>query len=298
VSDRDSAGMFGGKAGMKTDAAGTSGGNMGMSGVRRRLAFIMLGLFAAVLTLITIGNAESMISDFDAAAVHETTGHIWIWEVSSVLAWICAMPVIWWGTARIRPPRFGWPVTAALFVAGLPIASGIHIGLMILFRKLAYWPEGLSYHFEGGIAWPYLYEFRKDAATYLQLVVLAVLCQWLLARVGTGAKAFGEADRFLAVGDGAVTHQVPIADIVQINAAGNYVEIDAGGRTLLHRTTLAAIEGELGDRFVRIHRGRLVNRDAIRRVENNQSGDFEVELSDGSKAKGSRRYRADLEQRL
>jgi len=49
---------------------------------------------------------------------------------------------------------------------------------------------------------------------------------------------------------------------------------------------------------VRIHRSRLVNRDAIRRIETNQSGDFEVLLSDGTIAKGSRRYRADLEQRL
>lgn len=283
---------------MRAEVAGTNGGDMGMTGARRRLAFIMLGLFGAVLALITIGNAESMISDFEAAGVRETKAHIWIWEVSSILAWICAMPFIWWGAARIRPPRFGWAITAAMFVAGLPIASGIHIGLMILFRKLAYWFEGLTYHFEGGLASPYLYEFRKDAATYLQFVLLAVVCQWLLARVGTGVAAAGEPGRFLAVGDGAVTHQVPIADILQINAAGNYVEIDAGGRTLLHRATLAAIEQELGDRFVRIHRGRLVNREAIRRVENNQSGDFALVLADGRSVKGSRRYRADLERRL
>jgi len=290
--------MSGGKAGMKATVAGTNGGEMGMNGARRRLAFVMLGLFAAVLALITVGNAESMISDFDAAGVRATRTHIWIWEVSSILAWICVMPLIWLGAARIRSPRFGWPIVAAAFAAGLPIASGLHIGLMILFRKLAYWPEGLAYRFEGGLASPYLYEFRKDAATYLQFVLLAVVCQWLLARVGTGTAIVEEPDRFLAVGDGAVTHQVPIADIVQINAAGNYVEIDVGERTLLHRATLAAIGQELGGRFVRIHRGRLVNRDAIRRVETNQSGDFELVLADGRSVKGSRRYRADLEQRL
>ena len=290
--------MSGGTAGMKAEVAGTSGSETGMSGARRRLAFVMLGLFAVVLALITVGNAESMISDFDAAGVHETRTHIWIWEVSSILAWICVMPLIWWGAARVRPPRFSWPTTGFLFVAGLPVASGVHIGLMILFRKLAYWPQGLSYHFEGGLASPYLYEFRKDAATYLQFVLLAVVCQWLLARVGAETAISEEPDRFLAVADGAVTHQVPIADIVQINAAGNYVEIDAGVRTFLHRATLAAIEQELGGRFVRIHRGRLVNCEAIRRVETNQSGDFELVLVDGRNVKGSRRYRADLEQRL
>jgi len=283
---------------MKATVAGTSGGNIGMSGARRRLAFVMLGLFAAVLALITVSNAESMISDFEAAGIRETKAHIWIWEVSSILAWICTMPLIWLGVARIRPPRFGWAAIVPLFVAALMLVSALHIGLMILFRKLAYWPEGLTYHFEGGLASPYLYEFRKDAASYVQFVVLAVVCQWLLARVSATPAVTEEQGRFLAVSDGAVTHQVPIADIIQVNAAGNYVEIDAGGRTLLHRATLAATEQELGGRFVRIHRGRLVNRDAIRRVENNQSGDFELLLVDGRSVKGSRRYRTDLEQRL
>jgi len=291
--------MFGGKAGMSEIASGTNGGDTGTSGVRRKLALGMAAVFLLVLALITIGNAESMISDFAAAGVHETLAHIWIWQITSILAWLCVCVLIWWGVARIRPPRFNWPVVAILFVVGLPIASACHIGLMIAFRSLAYAAEGARYQFQGGIANPYLYEFRKDVPTYLQFVTLAALCQWLLARVGAPTpQPEREKGRYLAVGDGAVTHQVPIDDIVQVTAAGNYVEIEVGGRTLLHRATLATMESELGGRFVRIHRSRLINRDAIRRIETNQSGDFEVELSDGSKAKGSRRYRADLEQRL
>jgi len=127
-------------------------------------------------------------------------------------------------------------------------------------------------------------------------VALAALCQWLLARVGTPSPApVEEGGRFVAVSDGAVTHQVPIDDIVQLTAAGNYVEIEIAGRTLLNRATLATMESALGDRFVRIHRSRLVNRTAIRRIETNQSGDFEVVLADGRGVKGSRRYRAGLE---
>jgi len=291
--------MFGGKAGMSEIASGTNGGDTGTSGVRRKLALGMAAVFLLVLTLITIGNAESMISDFAAAGVHETLAHIWIWQITSILAWLCVCVLIWWGVARIRPPRFNWPVVAILFVVGLPIASACHIGLMIAFRSLAYAAEGVRYHFQGDIANPYLYEFRKDVPTYLQFVALAALCQWLLCRVGVQVSLPElEKGRYLAVSDGAVTHQVPIDDIVQVTAAGNYVEIEIAGRTLLHRITLATIESELGGRFVRIHRSRLVNRDAIRRIETNQSGDFEVLLSDGTIAKGSRRYRADLEQRI
>ena len=281
---------------MSEITSGTNGCDTGTGGARRKLALGMAAVFLLVLALITIGNAESMISDFAAAGVHETVAHIWIWQVTSILAWLCVCVLIWRGVARIRPPRFSWTIVAILFVLGLPIASGFHIGLMIAFRNLAYAVEGGRYHFQGGIADPYLYEFRKDIPTYLQFVTLAALCQWLLARVGIQASQPDlPKGRYLAVGDGAVTHQVPIDDILLVTAAGNYVEIELGGRTLLHRATLAATEEELGGRFARIHRSRLVNRDAIRRIETNQSGDFELVLADGRSVKGSRRYRGEVE---
>lgn len=283
---------------MSEIVSGTSGCDDGTSGVRRKLALAMAAIFLLVLTLITIGNAESMLSDFAAAGVRETATHVWIWQTTSVIAWLIVTIPIWWGTARARPPRFGWPMVGLLFLVGLPIASGLHIGLTIALRKFAYLFLGESYTFQGGIANPYLYEFRKDIATYLQFVALAAICQWLLARVGSAAVAEEEGGRFVAVSDGTVTHQVPVDEIVQVVAAGNYVEIERNGRALLHRATLAMMEAELGPRFIRIHRSRLVNRDAIRRIETNQSGDFEVVLSDGSVAKGSRRFRADLERRL
>jgi hypothetical protein len=284
---------------MNEITSGTSGCDTGANGVRRKLALAMVAGFALILTFITIANAESLISDFRAAGVRETAAHVWTWELTSIVAWLSLTPAIWWGVAHIRPPRWSWPVTAALFVVGLFIASAWHIGLMIVLRNLVYALQSSRYHFEGGISNPYVYEFRKDIGTYLQFTTLAMLCQWLLARVGASVPAAAEeSGRFVAVNDGAITHQVPVDDIVQIVAAGNYVEIERDGRSLLHRATLATMETELGTRFVRIHRSRLVNRDAIRRIETNQSGDFEVVLSDGSVAKGSRRYRAGLEQRL
>ena len=291
--------MSGGQAGMSEKVSGTNGCDDGTSGVRRKLALAMAAIFLLVLTLITVGNAESMLSEFAAAGVHETVAHVWIWQITSVTAWLCVTVPIWWGVARARPPRFGWPMVALLFLIGLPIASGLHIGLTILLRKFVYLFYGETYHFQGDIANPYVYEFRKDIATYFQFVALAAICQWLLARVGTAVPVLvEEGGRFVAVNDGTVTHQVPVDDIVQVVAAGNYVEIERNGRALLHRATLATMAAELGPRFVRIHRSRLINREAIRRIETNQSGDFEVVLSDGSIAKGSRRYRAALEQRL
>ena len=274
----------------------TSGGGAGANGARLRLALVMAAVFLLVLVLITIGNAESMMSDFAAAKIPVSPWQIWTWEVTSIIAWLSMTPLIWWAVARLRPPRVSWILVAILLVLGALLASAWHIGLMIVLRQIVYVFKGEHYHFAGAIQNPYLYEFRKDVPTYVEFVALALLCQWLLARVGDHPPAPElPKGRFLAVGDGAVTHNVPIDDILLVNAAGNYVEIELGNRTLLHRATLAGLEAELGGRFARIHRSRLVNRDAIRRIETNQSGDFELILADGRSVKGSRRYRAEVE---
>jgi DNA-binding LytR/AlgR family response regulator len=121
---------------------------------------------------------------------------------------------------------------------------------------------------------------------------VAAIAQWAIARAATPAA--GER-RVIEISDGAVRHNVPLDEIESVAAAGNYVEIDWRGRSLLHRATLAGVENDLaGQGFVRIHRSRLVRRAAIRRVETRQSGDFEVELDSGVRLKGSRRYRAGL----
>lgn len=81
-----------------------------------------------------------------------------------------------------------------------------------------------------------------------------------------------------------------------VEAAGNYVEIAWRDRRLLHRATLSAVEATLAPAFVRIHRGRLVRRAAIRTLETERSGDFTVTLASGATLRGSRRYRSDVEQ--
>ena len=54
---------------------------------------------------------------------------------------------------------------------------------------------------------------------------------------------------------------------------------------------MAAVEAELGPAFARIHRSRLVRRDAVRAIESGQSGDFTVTLANGERVRGSRRHR-------
>ena len=86
--------------------------------------------------------------------------------------------------------------------------------------------------------------------------------------------------------------ELPLAPglIDWVAAAGNYVELHAGGRTILHRAPLAAVETALAPYgFVRIHRSRLVSRQAVARLRS-----VDVVLHDGTSLKIGSRYRAGL----
>jgi two-component system LytT family response regulator len=75
-----------------------------------------------------------------------------------------------------------------------------------------------------------------------------------------------------------------------VAAAGNYVELRRGGRTVLHRAPLSHVQAEFERHgFVRIHRSILVRRMAIARVRPN-----DVILHDGTSLKTGKRYRSTL----
>lgn len=273
---------------------GTNGGWRGMNGAQRRLALLLAAGFLVILVVIMIANATSMVSDFAAAHVPVTSAHIWLWEVSSIIAWLTEAPVIWWMVMRLRRATLPW-WGVTLIVAGASVPASLwHIGLMVVIRIAVYAAQGEHYQFMVGIRNPMFYEYRKDLGTFLQFSAIALVAQWLIARAATPP---AEVPRLLPVNDGAVTHHVPVAEIERVSAAGNYVEIGWGPRTLLHRATLSAVEAELGVAFARVHRSHLVRRDAIRRIETDRSGDFIVHLASGSHVRGSRRYRDGVEAR-
>ena len=79
-----------------------------------------------------------------------------------------------------------------------------------------------------------------------------------------------------------------------VAAAGNYVELHTGRRTVLWRAPLAAVEAALAPHgFVRIHRSRLVAGRAVARVRTN-----DVVLHGGRSLPTGARYRAELVARL
>lgn len=87
-----------------------------------------------------------------------------------------------------------------------------------------------------------------------------------------------------------------IADVDRFVAAGNYVEIHAGGKQHLLRETMTSLEARLDpQRFIRVSRAAIVSIAQIREVQPLFNGDFVVLLKNGVQVNGSRRHRAALD---
>ncbi|WP_447728397.1 LytTR family DNA-binding domain-containing protein [Sphingomonas koreensis] len=271
----------------------TSGGESGPHGdpaARRRLILALAGLFALMVVLQFISNYSTMVTDLRRGGAGEPAWHVAVWQGSSTLVWLLLVPVVWQAVARIQPLALGWPRAIVLHALLTIPVSLVHVFGMIALRHLAYAVAGESYQFTNDWGAALLYEYKKDVVTYVTLALFAAAAQWALRRGGGAAPLQAPAD-MLEIPDGKVVLHIPLAEIGWAAAAGNYVEIGWRERTVLQRSTLAAIAERLGAGFVRIHRGRIVRRDAIRSVETERSGDFVVTLGDGTTLRGSRRYR-------
>lgn len=120
---------------------------------------------------------------------------------------------------------------------------------------------------------------------------------WLGLHAGTGgASAPPPADGYmqrLSVRHGEHIRVLAIDDIDWIRADGNYLHIHIGPMRYLHRDTLRHLLVQLDPaRFLRIHRGTLVNLARIREVHPLFKGGAELVLHDGTRLDLSRRFRA------
>jgi two-component system LytT family response regulator len=86
---------------------------------------------------------------------------------------------------------------------------------------------------------------------------------------------------------------VAAAEVDWIEAEGKYVRLHTAGGTHLVRQSMSEVEERLDvRRFVRIHRGTIVNLKRIAEIHDGFGGSLFVLLRDGAKLTMSRRYRA------
>ena len=92
---------------------------------------------------------------------------------------------------------------------------------------------------------------------------------------------------------------IPLADIVAIAAAGDYIEIHTEHKTYLDRHTLQSLESRLANTsFKRVHRSTLANLDWIDKVSSLGKGRYRLRMSNGIDIETSRRYQDAIRNRF
>lgn len=252
---------------------GLSGVFFGMDGSRKQ-AFLYA--YAAEALFVTVINTLNVISQ-EHDLPHVSFVEPLIWEGSS---WITLLAFFWivWLAWRFAPLNVRPRWRLLIHIPAALLFSLLHVGGFIALRILAY--RALGGHYHAGHFWAgYLYELRKDGFGYLMFLAGFALIEHLL-RQHRSAPALvpvsGPAT--FDIRDGAKLTRVPLADILAVSSAGNYVEFMlADGRKLLMRRPLSALESELGARgFVRTHRSWLVNESAVTGLSPEGSGDYDV----------------------
>ncbi|WP_372784771.1 LytTR family DNA-binding domain-containing protein [Phenylobacterium sp.] len=249
------------------------------------------GVAAAVLVVFLYFNALNVADEYARAGKAVALWEPMVWEGSSGLFFLGISPFVTALTRRFWPARGPWGRKIAVHALAAVAVSLAHVLTIGAARWGVYRVVGGYYDPLGPLGdWPY--EFRKDVLVYATIVGVYVVWRTLRARAQPTGAAAAEV---LEVRDGARRHFVALAEVVWVEAAGNYVELHRGGAGLLHRASLSEMHRRLqADGFVRIHRSRLVRREAVAAVESKPTGDFLVRLRDGRELAGSRRYRRPL----
>jgi len=99
----------------------------------------------------------------------------------------------------------------------------------------------------------------------------------------------------LAIRDGGRTTWVNQEEIEWIDAAGDYMCVQANGTTYIMRKTMKELEKELDENILqRIHRSTIVNVRLVREMESHINGEYFLTLKSGHRVKLSRTYKDKL----
>lgn len=105
----------------------------------------------------------------------------------------------------------------------------------------------------------------------------------LPADLKNAVRPAGEYLERIVVKDGARVHVIPAGKLDYAEAQDDYVALRSEGKMWLKQQTIASLETALHPkRFVRIHRGYLVNLERITRIEPNTKDTWIAVLSDGT----------------
>ena len=261
---------------MTGTASGTSSGVFGMTGEERLWLTRAYALCVSLFVAICLVNILTVQHDAPRLGLIRPA----IWEVSSALVILAltAIPAamaVW----MVRTKPRWWAAAPAHIVAAL-IYSVIHVAAFVALRKIAHAVLLNEVYRFGPLPGEFLYEFRKDLLGY---AAATIIC-WLALMRGA-QKSSDRAPTPPAtfdIQDGARLIRVPVAEIVAVRSAGNYVEfiLEDGRRPLTRSSLGAALESLARHGFVRTHKSWLVNTARVTGLNPEGSGDYAVELGD------------------
>ena len=103
----------------------------------------------------------------------------------------------------------------------------------------------------------------------------------------------------MAIKDGSEVTRVNVADILWIDAAGDYMCVHAKGGMHIMRKTMKELEQELNPKlFIRVHRSAIVNIHFVKKMVSHVSGEYHLILQNDTELKVSRSHRDKVKQAM
>jgi len=83
---------------------------------------------------------------------------------------------------------------------------------------------------------------------------------------------------------------IAFEDILWIEAAGNYIMIHTVKGKVKSRKTFKALLGQLDQKFIQIHRSKIVNQEAVSELRHWRNGEYLITMKDGKYLSSTRTY--------
>ena len=221
----------------------------------------------------------------------------WLREGASHIASLIGFLIVPFMLSRFPVSLQSWKTSLPAHILASIAFSIIHTLIMVALRKISY-PPLVGYAYEFGLADPsiWLYEYRKDAYSYVLVVTFFAVSRTMEQRrlEAQAARSDARKEGRLTLKSGGRTLFLNAEDVIYAAAASNYVEITTQHGTHLARMTLSSLErllAETGTNHIRVHRSYIVHGDHIQEIIPTRDGNVTIQLDNGVTLTGSRGYR-------
>jgi hypothetical protein len=251
--------------------------------------------------------ATTTLMEFARAGKSIPAWEPFCWEISSQLIMLLLIPVgIFVSDHWLTKLKLKAQLLAHILLT-IPF-SAVHIAGMAGIRKCWYQLMGSHYEF-GNLFVELLYEYRKDAQSYLTIALVIFGYRFIVRRLQGEASYLAKDEESESTEPESPPERLLIkklgrefliqtADIEWVEASGNYANLHIKDSIYPMRITMDKLEKLLPSNFTRIHRSTIVNLKHIQEIQPLDTGDYQVTLRNNKTLTLSRRYREEFKSLL